>query len=199
MTDCGCEFAATNDVQRLTLRWVLAINAFMFAVEITVGILAASTGLAADSLDMLADASVYAISLYAVGRSVGVRTTAASISGWLQIVLGVAVLAESCRRYFFGGEPIGTAMIAMGALALVANSWCLWLLSKHRHGDVNFRASWIFSANDVIANIGVIISGVAVLATGSQLPDLLIASIIAMVVVRGGVKILREANAIETA
>ena len=73
MTDCGCELEAEGDAQRATLRVVLAINAAMFVVEIVSGVLASSTGLIADSLDMLADASVYAISLYAVGRAANMR------------------------------------------------------------------------------------------------------------------------------
>lgn len=194
MADCGCGFEATNDRQRRTLRLVLAINAIMFAIEITVGILAESTGLAADSLDMLADASVYAVSLYAVGRVARVKRAAATASGVLQITLGVGVLVEACRRFLFGGEPIGLAMIAMGCIAFAANALCLWLLARHRHGDVNFRASWIFTANDVIANAGVIISGVLVIALNSQVPDLTIGVVIAAVVIRGGVKILGEAK-----
>jgi len=194
MADCGCEFEATNDEQRRTLWLVLAINAMMFVLEGAIGILAESTGLAADSLDMLADASVYGVSLFAVGRAANVKRNAATASGVLQITLGVGVLIEACRRFFFGGEPIGTAMIAMGGVALVANAFCLWLLAKHRHGDVNFRASWIFSANDVIANSGVIVSGVLVMTLGSQIPDLVVGLIIAAVVVRGGVKILGEAK-----
>lgn len=194
MADCGCELEAENDAQRSTLRVVLAINAAMFMAEMIAGLLASSTGLLADSLDMLADASVYAISLYAIGRAARIRRRAATASGVLQIVLGIGVLIEAGRRFFGDGEPIGVAMMSVGAVALVANAICLKLISKHKGGDVNFRASYIFSANDVIANIGVIISGALVLWTGSQVPDLVIGIIIAGVVLRGGVKILGEAK-----
>ena len=34
MGDCGCEFEASGDDQRRTLRIVLAINAMMFVAEI---------------------------------------------------------------------------------------------------------------------------------------------------------------------
>ena len=194
MTDCGCQLESDNDEQRQTLRAVLAINATMFVVEIVTGVLAGSTGLIADSLDMLADASVYAISLYAVGRAANIRRNAATVSGVLQIILGVGVLIEAARRFFGGGEPIGVAMIAMGVIALVANGICLKLISRHKGGDVNFRASYIFSANDVIANAGIILAGMLVFVSRSQYPDLIIAIIISSVVVRGGVRILAEAN-----
>ncbi|GAA4467882.1 cation transporter [Novipirellula rosea] len=192
MTDCGCEFEPTDADQRRTLRVVLAINAIMFVAEITVGILASSTGLAADSLDMLSDASVYAISLYAVGRGIGIRRTAASINGSFQVLLGIVVLLEAGRRFIVGGEPLGMAMIAVGCIALLANVICFWQLWKHRKGDVNLRSSLICSANDVIANTGVIVSGGLVLLLETQLPDLVIGVLIAAVVIRGGMKILRE-------
>src|SRR6056297_2873172 len=98
MTDCGCELEAEGDAQRKTLRVVLAINAAMFFTEIIAGVLASSTGLIADSLDMLADASVYAISLYAVGRSASIRAGAARFSSSLQLVRGFGVLVEAGRR-----------------------------------------------------------------------------------------------------
>ncbi|TWU39840.1 zinc transporter ZitB [Novipirellula aureliae] len=194
MTDCGCEFEATDDDQRRTLRIVLAINALMFLAEFTAGVIARSTGLTADSLDMLADASVYAVSLYAVGRAANIRRRAATSSGVLQMVLGVGVLIEALRRFRSGSDPVGWAMIGTGVVALIANAYCLKLLWKHRGGDVNFRASFIFSANDVIANAGVIVSGLLVMLLSSQIPDLVIGMVIAIVVIRGGVKILREAN-----
>ncbi|TWT64361.1 cation transporter [Rubinisphaera italica] len=190
--DCGCEFDAVNDQQRSTLRIVLAINATMFIAEVIAGLLAGSTGLLADSLDMLADASVYAISLYAIGRGSGIRLKAATASGVLQIVLGFGILIEAARRFFGDGEPIGFAMMVVGGVALVANAICLKMISKHKRGDVNFRASYIFSANDVIANIGVIISGALVLWTGSQVPDLVTGILIATVVLKGGIRILAE-------
>lgn len=194
MADCGCEFEATDEAQRRTLRVVLAINAGMFLAEISAGLLADSAGLIADSLDMLADASVYAISLFAVGRAAKVRRNAATASGVLQIALGGGVLIEVVRRFYYGAEPIGWTMISIASIALVANTICLRLLWKHRGGDVNFRASYIFSANDVIANVGVICSGALILLTESPIPDLLIGIIIAAVVLKGGLKILGEAK-----
>ena len=96
MAECGCELEAENDAQRSTLRVVLVINAAMFLTEIVVGIVAGSTGLIADSLDMLADASVYAISLYAVGRAARIRRGAATASGVLATNFGHRC---SCRGW----------------------------------------------------------------------------------------------------
>lgn len=193
MSDCGCEFEAQNQAQKRVLYALLGINAGMFLLEFVLGWIAESTGLIADSLDMLADASVYAISLYAVGQGVTEKARAATISGRLQIALGVLVLLEIARRSVMGSDPESLLMILVASLALVANVLCLALIRRHRDGEVHMRASWIFSANDVIANIGVITAGALVWATGWRWFDLLIGTIVAAVVIRGGMRILREA------
>lgn len=193
MSGCGCEMEAQNDQERKTLVIVLGINAFMFVFELVLGLVAESTGLIADSLDMFADASVYSIGLYAVGKSAVLKGKAAKLSGIVQIVLAVLVLFDVLRRFILGSEPVSALMMGVGVIALVANSICLSLISKHRDGGIHMRASVIFSTNDVIANIGVIVSGALVWALGSRYPDLVIGLIIAAVVLRGGIRILKEA------
>lgn len=175
--------------------WVLlAINGAMFLIEFLVGWLAESTGLIADSLDMLADAAVYGIGLYAVGRTPRNKAHAASLSGVCQILLAVAVAVDVTRRFITGSEPMSGLMIGVGMVALAANVTCLFLISKHRFGEVHMRASWIFSVNDVLANLGVIVAGVLVALSGSRLPDLTIGAAISTLVLRGGIKIIGEAR-----
>lgn len=194
MTDCGCELEEAAELERRTLWTLLAINGVMFIAEALAGWWGESVGLLADSLDMLADASVYGIALYAVGRSRGLQANAATAGGVLQIALGLGVLVEVVRRFLYGSDPVSMLMMAVGAIALVANVSCLMLIAKHREGGIHMRASWIFSTNDVIANVGVIISGGLVMYLGNRLPDLIIGAVISAVVLRGGVQILREAK-----
>ena len=52
------------------------------------------------------------------------------------------------------------------------------------------KASWIFSANDVLINIGIITAGVLVLWTGSNLPDLIIGTLVGLIVMEGARRIL---------
>ncbi len=192
MCDADNEFQEAAELERRTLVVLLALNALMFIVEALMGWFADAAGLLADSLDMLADASVYAVALYAVGRSSRIQLNAAAASGIVQIALGLGVLLEVARRFVVGSEPVSALMMIVGAVALAANVTCLALIAKHRHGGVHMRASWIFSANDVIANIGVIVSGALVLVLGTRIPDLVIGGVIAVIVVRGGIGILRE-------
>lgn len=193
MPDCGCHFEAHDEEQRKVLRTLLAINGVMFVVELAVGLIAQSSGVMADSLDMLADAMVYGVGLYAVGRSAALKQRSARWSGVFQIALAAGIFVDVARRAIGGSEPHSTLMMVVASVALAANAWCLSLLHQHRDGEVHMRASWIFSRSDVVANAGVILAGVLVWFTDSRWPDLIVGSAIAAVVVRGGVEILRDA------
>mgnify|MGYP001415260670 FL=1 len=195
MSSCNCEFEARDAEQTRVLRILLAINAAMFAAEMIVGILADSTGVLADSLDMLADALVYGVGLYAVGKAIAAKVMAARLSGLLQIAIALAMLADILRRVFTDSEPVSWLMIAVSMAALVANVTCLRLISRHRDGGVHMRASWLFSRNDVLANLGVISAAVIVALTGSRWPDLVIGLLITIIVLRGGFAILKDAKA----
>lgn len=194
MSGCGCEVEIKNQEESRVLIILLVINALMFLVEIVAGIVGQSTALTADSLDMLADASVYGVALYAVGRSALLKIRAATLSGVLQTLLGIGVLVDVLRRFMAGSEPISSLIIGVGLIGLAANITCLVLIARHRHGDVHMRASWIFSKNDVIANLGVISGGVLVAWLGSPYPDLVIGTVIAGIVVKGGLHIIQVAR-----
>jgi cation diffusion facilitator family transporter len=193
MSDCGCHDELDPESQHKVLIVLLMINGFMFLFEFIFALLADSTGLLADSLDMLADAMVYGIAIYAIGRSTLVKANSAMLSGVFQMLLGIGVLFEVIRRFMYGSEPISFLMIIISLFALTANIICLVLLNKHKHGEVHMRASWIFSKNDVIANVGVMVAGILVAYSGSSLPDLIIGAIIVSVVLHGSYQIFREA------
>ena len=194
MAGCDCEVEIKDKSERRVLVALLLINGVMFVAEFAVGWWAQSTALIADAFDMLADAMVYGVGLYAVGRSLLVKAHAAHISGSLQVLLGLLVLVDIVRRLIVGSEPVSTLMMGMGVIALIANVTCLVLIARHREGEVHMRASWIFSKNDVIANLGVILAGGLVAWTGSRLPDLVIGLLVALIVIRGGVLILQDAK-----
>lgn len=185
---------ARDAAERNTLRWVLGINMVQVLVAGAVGIAAESTGLLGAALDNLADAGVYVVSLYAVGRSVVAKSRAARLSGVLLILLGLAVLLEVIRRYVTGSEPVGLAMILTAIANAATNLINLRLLRSHREGGVHLKASWIFTSNDMLVNAGVVVSGVAVMVFASRLPDLVIGLVLVGIVVKGGWEILEEAS-----
>ncbi|AVJ55725.1 hypothetical protein C5610_04980 [Idiomarina sp. OT37-5b] len=195
---CATTQAKMDNAQRRLLWTVLVLNGVMFFVEFIAGWLAESSGLIADSLDMLADTMVYAISLYAVGKAITYKANAAIVNGSLQLVLALLVLADVAQRLLFGSTPQADTMLVIAGLALAVNIACFVLLYSHRNGDINIRASWICSRNDMLMNSGVIISALLVSQLDKAWPDLLIATLIAVVVLQSALRIIRDAKAVKT-
>ncbi|WP_305097131.1 cation transporter [Croceibacterium aestuarii] len=195
MSDCGCEPTATDTpAQRRALTIALALNAAMFVVEGAGGLLFHSASLLADGLDMLSDAAVYALALYAIGRSALFKVKAARVSGWALLLIAIAMLAEVTRRALTGSAPEGFGMVGVALIALVVNVVVLRLLAAQRSSEVHMRAAWIFTRADVAANAAVIVSGLAVLVTGIGAFDLVIGAAIALYVMREAFEIIDEAK-----
>jgi len=180
--------------ERATLRVALVLNAAMFVVGMTAGLWAQSTGLMADALDMLADASAYAIALMAATRGPAFKRNAARWSGILLVFLGAGILLDVLRRGLMGSEPNGLAMMAYSIASLAVNSMVLRMLAQFRHGEIHLRATWIFTRVDVLANLGVFSAGVLVWLTGLWVLDLLAGFAIGSYVAKESVEILREAK-----
>ena len=183
-----------KDAEQRKLLWiVLVINFAFFIIEMSTGLISRSMGLVADSLDMLADSFVYGISLFAVGGTVVKKKRIARIAGYFQITLAILGFLEVIRR-FFGNEqlPDFSTMIGISILALIANSICLYLLQKSKSKEeAHMKASMIFTSNDVIINLGVIVAGVLVNWLHSSTPDLIIGSIVFALVIQGAFRILK--------
>ena len=182
-----------NTNQRKLLWTVLAINFLFFLIEMTTGLISKSMGLVADSLDMLADSFVYGISLLAVGSSLIRKKQIARLAGYFQIILAIIGFVEVLRR-FFGAEhlPDFSTMITVSIFALIANGICLYLLQKSKSKEeAHMKASMIFTSNDVIINLGVIIAGVLVNIFQTNKPDLIIGTIVFFLVIQGAMRILK--------
>ncbi|MEF2278425.1 cation transporter [Deinococcus sp. YIM 134068] len=184
---------ASQAADRRILWLVLLINLGQALAGAGVGVWASSTALIGAALDNLADASVYGVSLYAVGRAATIKVRAARLSGWLLIGLAVLLLVEVLRRFFGGEEPIGPAMMAMAAVNAALNLVCLHLLKRHQGEDVNFKASAIFTSNDSLVNLAIVLSGALVLWWDSNLPDLILGLVVSAIAANGGREILSEA------
>lgn len=179
--------------QRKLLWIVLVINFSFFIVEMTTGLLSKSMGLIADSLDMLADSFVYGISLLAVGRSLSRKKKIAKLAGYFQIILAVIGFAEVVRRFLENETlPDFSVMIIVSILALIANAVCLYLLQKSKSKkEAHMQASMIFTSNDIIINLGVIVAGLMVNWFDSNIPDLIIGTLVFALVIQGALRILK--------
>ncbi|HYD50719.1 MAG TPA: cation transporter [Terriglobales bacterium] len=183
--------AAQRSDQRRVLVLVLAINLVMFAVEAVAGLIASSTALLADSLDMFGDSVVYGFSLYVVAGSVVARGRAAIFKGSIMVAFGLLVFLEAAGKIEDPTLPASATMGMIAAIALVANAVCFLLLYRHRADGLNMRSTWLCSRNDLIANAAVIAAAMMVARTGSGWPDLIVGISIAGLFTHSGWSVLR--------
>jgi len=165
----------------------------MFVIGMAAGLWAQSSGLMADALDMLTDATAYALGLMAVTRDIRFKQYSARWTGATLMLLSAGILADVVRRFLFGSEPLGAAMVGFSLLSLCVNVTVLQMLARYRGGEVHMRASWICTRADVVANFGVLASGLAVLATGWRYADLVVGVAIGIYVAKEAAEIWRQA------
>jgi Co/Zn/Cd efflux system component len=174
---------------------VLWLNAAMFGIELVAGLLARSTALLADSVDMLGDAIVYGFSLYAIGRAPIWQSRAALLKGLIMSGFAVVVLGEVATKVLWGATPDAGTMWRIAILALAVNAIALWLLWRHRADDINMGSAWLCSRNDVAANAGVLAAAVGVSLTGSAWPDIVVGLAIATLFGLSAASVIRQAIA----
>jgi cation diffusion facilitator family transporter len=178
--------------QRRVLVIVLIINLGMFFAEFGAGLVAGSAALMADATDMLADAFVFGLSLYAVARSDRWKAGVAVFKGALILVLGLGILVNVAVKMQSGVPPSSSLMMLFGGAALVANLISVILLWRFRAQDVNMASTFECSRNDVISNVGVLMAAVLVAATSSPWPDIVIGLAMAAIVLRSAVRVLND-------
>lgn len=196
MNECGCDSIkpeqSASSVQRRILIAVLLINLLMFGAELGAGIWADSQALIADSADNFGDALAYLLSLLVVGHSLRWRSTAAFAKGLLQLAFGVGVIISIAGSLLDEPQPTGKIMMAVAFLALGGNLLCFVLLLKHRNADINMRSIWLCSRNDIVNNAGVILAGALVMWLESYWPDIIVASLVALLFLHTSWTVMKE-------
>lgn len=196
MAGCCEDKSCTLDAMRANhgrvLKIVLAVNAVMFVVETLAGLAAHSTSLLADAADMLGDALVYGFSLYVLTRNEIWQARAALLKGLFMLAFGLGVAAEAVYKTLHPILPHGETIGLIGLIALAANTWCFLLLYRHRTDNLNMSSVWLCSRNDLFANGGVILAGIAVILLQSRWPDIVVGGIIASLFIQSAVHVLRQ-------
>lgn len=187
-------YEAVTAEERRTLWIVLGLNLLLVVVMGGAGVWSDSSSLIANALDNASDAGVYALSLFAVGRSLNWKRGAAGASGVLLILFGLGVVADTVRRFLTGSEPIGATMMIVAVFAGAINLLCVWLLGRLKKKEVHLRAAETFSFNDFISNGGVLVAGALVVWFGQRWPDLVVGLLVALVAIKGGIDIIGDAR-----
>jgi Co/Zn/Cd efflux system component len=192
---CGSnvKFEGLSAEYRRRLWLVIGINAAMFIIEMTAGVLSHSQALQADALDFLGDTLTYGISLAVIGMSLRARATAALFKGLSLTLMGLWIFGSTAYHVLVLGLPRAEIMGAIGLLALAANVTSVLILMKYKDGDANVRSVWLCSRNDAIGNVAVVIAAAGVWGTATAWPDLIVAAIMASLFLYSSAQILRQA------
>jgi len=179
---------------RRALWTVVILNAGYGVIELGGGVLADSQALRADALDFLGDGVITMMGILALGWSLVWRARSALLQGVFLGVLGIGVLGTAIVNAVAGYEPEAGLMSVYGIVALAVNVASALVLIPHRTGDANVRAVWLFSRNDAIGNVAVVIAAGFVALTGSGWPDLLVAVVMASLFLHASWVIVRDAR-----
>jgi Co/Zn/Cd efflux system component len=174
---------ATPSYKR-AIRFVIGLNVIYGAIEFGGGFLASSQGLKADALDFLGDGTITVLGLLAIGWGNEWRARSALLQGVFLAIMGAGVFAATIYRVFVVQLPAAELMGGFGIGALVINVLCAVILLKHRTGDANVQAVWLFSRNDALGNVAIIIAAIFVWFTAKPWPDLIVAALIAGIFLR---------------
>jgi Co/Zn/Cd efflux system component len=154
-----------------------------------------SQALKADALDFLGDGLISFLGLLAISWSQVWRARSALIQGLFLGVLGVGVLITTGYRVLVLNQPEAELMGLFGAAALAVNVAAAAVLIPHRMGDANVRAVWLFSRNDAVGNLAVVMAAGLVWWTATPWPDLAVAIVIAGLFLQSAWSIVRDARA----
>jgi Co/Zn/Cd efflux system component len=173
---------------------VVLLNAGYGTVELAGGLVAGSQAVKADALDFIGDGLISWLGLIAIGWGMSARAKAAYAQGVFLGFLGVGVVATTIFRVFVLHTPGAELMGLFGAVALVVNVLAAVALLPYRNGDANVRAVWLFSRNDAVGNLAVVIAAGLVAWTNSPWPDLVVAAVIAGLFLQSAFVIIRDAR-----
>lgn len=185
----------TSSTYRRALWIVILLNVGYGLIEMMGGFLSDSQALKADALDFLGDGFITLLGVIAIGWGLAWRARSALIQGIFLGILGISVLVNTIMRLADGYVPEASLMGAFGLIALVVNVASTVVLLPHRAGDSNVKAVWMFSRNDAIGNLAVVIAAVVVGWLNTAWPDILVAFVIGALFLQSSWVIVRDARA----
>jgi Co/Zn/Cd efflux system component len=165
--------------ERVALALIALITGIMGFVESMIAVPAASTAMAADALSFVQHSISAGFALWATAGTMTRQRWTVQLQGLVMAILGVLVCAIAVRRFYLGSVPHPLAMIIIGTVALVADLAVGAIVLRQRRLLTGFAPLWRLSKTDAAGNVAVIAAAVAVVATHSNIPDLVIGAAMA--------------------
>jgi cobalt-zinc-cadmium efflux system protein len=196
------EFDTSAVKHKLTL--ALAIASGITLLELVGGIFSNSIALLSDAGHMFGDVMAVTLSLFAIGLAVREHTKqltygyhraevlAALANGIILAIIAALVVIEAYARLINPPSINVLILLGVGAIGLIANAVMALFLKEVRKTSINVRAAYLHVFYDAVSSVGVIVGGAIAYVTSYYTIDPIIAFIIAGLIVRSAVKILRE-------
>lgn len=182
----------------------IGLNLAFVIIEFTYGFIAHSTALMADAGHNLSDvlglvlawgAAMLAKSAPKGRYTYGLRGSsilAALGNGLLLMVACGAIAWEAVQRFHQPAPVMGATVAIVAGIGVLINGFSAWLFVAGSKGDLNIRGAYLHMAADAALSLGVVISGLAIMATGWSWIDPAVSVVIVVVIVLGTWSLLRE-------
>jgi len=189
--------------ERRGLLLALGTTSVIFAAELVGGWLSNSLALLADSGHMFSDALALVLAYMAITFALRPATSsktygwhrleilAALVNGVALVVISLLILWEAWQRVFEPPEVQSGLMMIVAVVGLVANAFGLFFLSGHGH-SLNMRGAYLHVLGDLLSSVGVVAGGLVMWLTGAYWVDPVVSALIAVVIVAGAWRLLRE-------
>lgn len=182
----------------------IGLNLAFVIIEFAYGFIAHSTALMADAGHNLSDvlglvlawgAAMLAKSAPKGRYTYGLRGSsilAALGNGLLLMVACGAIAWEAVQRFNQPAPVMGATVAIVAGIGVLINGFSAWLFLAGSKGDLNIRGAYLHMAADAALSLGVVISGLAIMATGWSWIDPAVSLVIVVVIVLGTWSLLRE-------
>lgn len=189
----------------------IALNTAFVVIEIGFGITANSMALIADAGHNLSDVLALIVAWVAdraVKRAPSPRFTyglagssiLAALFNAVFLMLAVGAIAVEAIQRLLSPEPVsGLTMIVVAGIGIGINGFTAWLFAGGSKGDLNIRGAYLHMLTDALISAGVVVAGLAVMATGWTLIDPVVSLIVVVIVVWGTWGLLKESSALSVA
>jgi len=192
------------DEWRLATAFVLI--AVFLAVQVAGGLLSGSLALLADAGHMVSDAAALGMSWAALRlgrrppdpkRSYGYRrleVLVAFANGCALLVVTVWIACEALMRLASPHPVLGKPMLAVATAGLIANAIAFFVLSGGHRENLNLRSAWLHVLGDLLGFAMTVVAAALIVATGWSRIDPLLSLLVALLILRSAVRIVRSSG-----
>ena len=190
---------------RRALASALVLTLCYMGVEIVGGWATNSLALVSDAFHMFTDAIALGLGLFGLwiaeqpateSKTYGYHRAEILVALLNGLVLWLVVLGvfwEAWQRALHPPDVHGGGVLGVAAVGLGVNLVAAWLLSGAASSNLSVRGALLHVLSDLLGSVGVIASGIVILATGWNAADSVASVIIAVLILASSFGLIREA------